>query len=284
MTAEVEATISNNGTSTFSEELGLGLVDMNTGELVYNGYSYASYSVVTIPAGESVTVTLSQNIDFDGSGQYYLAITTSDGIALNDMIQVKVGNPKISLNGAPTFIPSNENIDATNMHLQATIVNPEDTDYLGFLNAYIYPNGGGSKIKLFASKQVAIDPQATVVVDFYGTFPEGVDGETYMMMLEDGSRMLLPPCTFTLGTSGVETINIDKAGIYPNPADDVINVTAAEAIDNVTLFNIAGATVGSYNGDGSSSMQINVDNLPAGNYFVRISTGNDSSTLKFIKK
>ena len=284
VTAEVEATISNNGTSTFSEELGLGLVDMNTGELVYNGYSYASYSVVTIPAGESVTVTLSQNIDFDGSGQYYLAITTSDGIALNDMIQVKVGNPKISLNGAPTFIPSNENIDATNMHLQATIVNPEDTDYLGFLNAYIYPNGGGSKIKLFASKQVAIDPQATVVVDFYGTFPEGVDGETYMMMLEDGSRMLLPPCTFTLGTSGVETINIDKAGIYPNPADDVINVTAAEAIDNVTLFNIAGATVGSYNGDGSSSMKINVDNLPAGNYFVRISTGNDSSTLKFIKK
>lgn len=284
--AKVEATISNNGSSTFSEELGLGLVDMNTGEIVYDGYNYAVYSVVTIPAGESVTVTLSQEIEFEGSGQYYLALMTSDGIALNDMIPVKVGNPKISLNGAPTFIPSNENVNASNMHLQATIVNPDNVDYLGSINAYLYPAGGGSKIKLFASKQVSIDPQSTVVVDFYGTFTEGVDGESYMLMLEDGSRMLLPPCSFTLSNNSgaVSSVNVDKVGVYPNPADDIINVTAAETIDNVTLFNIAGATIGSYNGDGSSSMQINVDNLPAGNYFVRITTGSSSSTLKFIKK
>lgn len=284
MPATIKASITNNGTETFSQELGFGLADIDTKELVWSNYAYASYSVVTVPAGETVTVELTQTVNFDGAGQYYLGLVTSDNILLNDMLAITIGNADVEISGTPSFIPSNENVAPEEMHLQVTLKNDEDLDFTRTVNAYIYPGNGGSKIKLFDSQQVSIASGTSATVDFYGSFTEGTPGSKYMVMIEYGSRRLMPPCTFTLGTSGVETINIDKTGIYPNPADDVINVTAAEAIDNVTLFNIAGATVGSYNGDGSSSMQINVDNLPAGNYFVRISTGNDSSTLKFIKK
>lgn len=284
MPATIKASITNNGTETFSQELGFGLADIDTKELVWSNYAYASYSVVAVPAGETVTVELTQTVNFDGAGQYYLGLVTSDNILLNDMLAITIGNADVEISGTPSFIPSNENVAPEEMHLQVTLKNDEDLDFTRTVNAYIYPGNGGSKIKLFDSQQVSIASGTSATVDFYGSFTEGTPGSKYMVMIEYGSRRLMPPCTFTLGTSGVETINIDKTGIYPNPADDVINVTAAEAIDNVTLFNIAGATVGSYNGDGSSIMQINVDNLPAGNYFVRISTGNDSSTLKFIKK
>ena len=282
--ATVRATITNNGAETFSQELGFALVDMDTEEIAWSGYDYATYTVVTVPAGETVTVELTQTIDFDGAGLYYLALITSDEILLNDMVEVTVGNPEINISGAPSFIPSNDGVDPEDMHLQVTFRNAEQLDFIGTVNAYIYPSSGGSRIKLLDSQQVSIAAGETATVDFHGTFTEGSAGSRYMVMIEQGTRRLMPPCTFTLGTSGVETINATKTGIYPNPAEDIINVTAAEAIDNVTLFNIAGATLGSYNGDGSSSMQINVDNLPAGNYFVRITTGSNSTTLKFIKK
>jgi len=73
--------------------------------------------------------------------------------------------------------------------------------------------------------------------------------------------------------------------ISPNPAEDFVTVNLSEVAttSTITIVNSVGEAVMSSNATAGASVDLNIANLPAGNYFVRISDGVATKTIKFIK-
>ena len=81
--------------------------------------------------------------------------------------------------------------------------------------------------------------------------------------------------------------NTNDVILYPNPANSELNVVYDEASDvkNIAVYNIIGKVMAVYKVTGNSA-NLNLDNIPAGIYFVRLynSTGNIVVTRKFTKQ
>jgi hypothetical protein len=73
---------------------------------------------------------------------------------------------------------------------------------------------------------------------------------------------------------------INYITLYPNPAEDELTIVSTEKITSVTILNLVGQKVhcGNYN---TNELHINVSDLPAGVYLVRI---NDSEVRRFVKQ
>lgn len=72
--------------------------------------------------------------------------------------------------------------------------------------------------------------------------------------------------------------------IYPNPAKNILNISAPAAINRVEMMNILGQKVYENATIGSENTTINVSDLQNGTYFVRIFCGNKIMTKKLIVK
>jgi Secretion system C-terminal sorting domain/Ig-like domain CHU_C associated len=71
--------------------------------------------------------------------------------------------------------------------------------------------------------------------------------------------------------------------VYPNPAADILNVSNDEAITNVTVTNLLGQSVMSHSGE-SNTMQVNISQLPQGNYILRVYSRTGSASVKIAKQ
>ena len=72
--------------------------------------------------------------------------------------------------------------------------------------------------------------------------------------------------------------------IYPNPAKNVVSISAPSAIDRIEMMNVLGQKVYENATIGSENTTINVSDLQNGTYFVRIFCGNKMMTKKLIVK
>lgn len=98
---------------------------------------------------------------------------------------------------------------------------------------------------------------------------------------EDMFGLMLDEVTVTGNVTGIAENATSQVSIFPNPATTVLNVNA-QGYDNVQIINLLGQVV--YSANAESNMQINVQGLTNGTYFVRMNGANGSNTQKFIKK
>lgn len=82
---------------------------------------------------------------------------------------------------------------------------------------------------------------------------------------------------------GLNTNKIENLNIYPNPAKDVLYLTASEKINTVNIINMMGQIVKKVKVE-SSTGSINVSDLSAGIYSVIVNGDAAQSTLKLIVK
>ena len=68
------------------------------------------------------------------------------------------------------------------------------------------------------------------------------------------------PYQFSIGVSGVESVDADDVAIYPNPAEDYVTVECGGAICSVDIFSAGGQLVKSLSGT-DASVGIYVGNL-----------------------
>ena len=83
-------------------------------------------------------------------------------------------------------------------------------------------------------------------------------------------------------TAGVEDESLVTLNMYPNPASDVLNISAQSTINTVEIFNVLGQKVISMQVENTSA-EINVSNLNAGIYLIKYEINNSTSTKKFVK-
>lgn len=90
----------------------------------------------------------------------------------------------------------------------------------------------------------------------------------------------------TFQITGIENnnSNVSSVRLFPNPATDVVSVifseTATERV--LTLNDISGKTILKTSAT-EKELTLNIDTLPKGAYFVRVSNNDNQQTLKFIK-
>lgn len=83
----------------------------------------------------------------------------------------------------------------------------------------------------------------------------------------------------TAGT-GIQEVANNSTVVYPNPANNVINVNSTSNINSVEVYTIAGQKVADYTANGTQAA-ISVSNLSNGMYLMKINTENGASVKKF---
>lgn len=71
--------------------------------------------------------------------------------------------------------------------------------------------------------------------------------------------------------------------MYPNPAKNVLNISAKESISNVQMFNILGRSVKSFSVNNTST-SLDVSDLSSGVYLVKYESAGKVGTAKFVKE
>lgn len=85
---------------------------------------------------------------------------------------------------------------------------------------------------------------------------------------------------FQLKTSRLKEANDQNISVYPNPASNYIKLSGIFKNTNYLIYDIQGNEIGS----GKYIKKISIENLPKGEYFIRINHGSYSVFQKFIKK
>lgn len=84
--------------------------------------------------------------------------------------------------------------------------------------------------------------------------------------------------------SSLSTNSFDRTSlkVYPNPVNDVLNLSYSSEISSVEVFNMLGQKVLAKDLNASQG-QINISSLNSGNYFVKVTSEGQSKTIKIVK-
>ena len=91
------------------------------------------------------------------------------------------------------------------------------------------------------------------------------------------------PAITNNGLASVNDYSTFKFSVYPNPANDVINVSYADAINTITITDLNGRIVKQVV-LGANEAQINIADLSQGVYILNASANGKSITEKIVKK
>ena len=105
---------------------------------------------------------------------------------------------------------------------------------------------------------------------------------TYSIVATNGSGLYSTPefITISVGTVGVEEMNVTEFSIYPNPVNSTLNIDGGNAEYSYMMFNGMGQMVA--NGKAQGTEQINVSDMAKGVYFLRITTGTQVRVEKVV--
>lgn len=89
----------------------------------------------------------------------------------------------------------------------------------------------------------------------------------------------------TLDNVGIEENSLNKIKIYPNPANDFIQISGIESLNsNIIIVSINGKKIKEYKFSELSEGKININNLSKGVYFIKVIEGQKVIVSKFVKE
>ncbi len=101
------------------------------------------------------------------------------------------------------------------------------------------------------------------------------------------SYLYVDDLSFAGVVAGINEIGMSAITISPNPASDVLAVDLSsinEKVTSIEIFNIEGRLMKSENPVSSKNITIVIDDLPKGNYVLKISTSTGRTTRNFVKQ
>ncbi len=147
----------------------------------------------------------------------------------------------------------------------------------------------GSDWKSFSMASFTYVVDTSVVYFIQDT--TGTDNAIWKLYFTDFSGSATGIYTFVkekMNTTSVQSVTESNVVVYPNPASNEINIIHDFKGDTeFTVYNIAGQPVlktRNFEGSGLNKQRLNISDLPVGMYTVRINSGNDIKTVKFLKR
>ena len=85
-------------------------------------------------------------------------------------------------------------------------------------------------------------------------------------------------CTLSVGDNTLEGFNF-----FPNPAENIVNINAQQAVQNITVFSLAGQKLMDQNIQAATAT-LDVSRLATGTYIMQVTSNEQIGTYKLIKK
>jgi hypothetical protein len=85
-------------------------------------------------------------------------------------------------------------------------------------------------------------------------------------------------------TTGISSANADALEVYPNPAHNNLTVKASQNISSIQIINMLGQVVMSIGQTNELSTEMDINPLPVGVYFVKVTTADTQKLVKVIKQ
>ncbi|MGB0423518.1 MAG: T9SS type A sorting domain-containing protein, partial [Flavobacteriales bacterium] len=178
--------------------------------------------------------------------------------------------------------------DGTSYAVETTDCDGTAEFYQGDTQMAIYSGGCDDLTAVACNDDLSFAGQ-----DYYSyNFIETEDGVEYFILVDgynysdfvDGEPATGDFCLDVTQT----TVNVDESSLiglsaFPNPATDILTLTADQKIDFATVYNVLGAQV-SNTQINANRTDLNISSLEAGVYIVEVTSGTQVSTLRFIKK
>jgi len=161
--------------------------------------------------------------------------------------------------------------DTTTYSLEVTLTNPTLVQITGSTQGVSI--GGDGAIDITASGGVGSYTYAWTGPDgFTATTADltGIDEGDYTVVVSDGngcdtSRL------FNVGLTGISSNDLSQIKLFPNPANNVLNIVTSDQISQVKVMDLLGNVV-MIQSENSSSIQLSTHSLSSGIYMVEIAT------------
>ena len=148
---------------------------------------------------------------------------------------------------------------------------PGTTDPQGRAN-WVETDVPGDRRVVSAVSSVSLAPGERIVTDIAYVWARDTAG-TNLTSLE---KLRLSTDTvqtayqnfYTNYTTGIPAITKEKISIYPNPANDVLNIEGINSITKIRIYNNEGRLIKSI--DFPTNKKVNIENLPQGNYYIQV--------------
>jgi uncharacterized protein (DUF2141 family) len=112
----------------------------------------------------------------------------------------------------------------------------------------------------------------------------GLEAGNYAIYVIDGNGITATqPFTINNNISGLAENSIPSIKVYPNPANDRLFVSA-QNISDVEIYHVSGQIVLHQVVNNENNIQLNIAELPAGSYFVRVISQQNQKVISFIKQ
>jgi hypothetical protein len=256
---------------------GNGTVNVNEGGLISGGYQVEIGTRDFYPTG-----TL--NVNTGGTSEAYWTTV----VGPNGTLNVNGGNVNtgqaliigdLFLDNAANVGPVGAVVGRVNINSGTVTVNHLDLDAPALLmhaNSKVVVDNGTLRIK-----RTGVDFSATLN-GFIGTGQIAPAAGKELRVSYDGVYTTLVATT----VNSTAQLNKKAISIYPNPASDKLTISGQDLTENIeiSIINVTGKTVLQQKLNTSVSTNIDISGIAAGVYIARIATGNETTTVKFIKK
>ena len=240
-------------------------------------------SEVTAPDLEDVTACFEYVLPALESGAYYTA--TAGGGTMLSAGDVITDNSTVYV-----YVVSGSNPACTAESSFAVTINTP------------VPPSGDSVIEYLSDSDILlynIQVIATGVVTWYETEEDALSGEnplpedtvipeggptTYYVTQTIGDCQSAPfAVTVSVEILGRKDFDSSTFKYYPNPVNDVLNLSYSKTITGVTVFNLLGQEVVAKNTD-QANVQVDLSQLAAGTYMVKVQAEETYNVIKVVKK
>jgi hypothetical protein len=283
-------------------------LDIPVNDIPFNGMFYA---MVKWGAVAGYTNYLSLDTDgpyaaqdlewyYDGAAWNKIWIAAGQGVPGVYLLRAKAlvsGDLKqVVLNPAQPFVPTQmtatpakfsrtaKHVDTHNYGTMNVTSVPDSSTMIGYNVWRTDSTATGAFHKLNTAPVTT-----TAYTDTYPSTLEAGDFKYYVTALfqnsqNPGAGVICEPPSDTIDVHfpavGINDLSNTSISIYPNPANDIVNVASTINIKTLEVLNYIGQTVYTNNSVDGKLVQLHVSSYQAGVYFVRITTGSGIKTTK----
>lgn len=179
--------------------------------------------------------------------------------------------PLLSIGNFSKLVWSARSVDASYPDGYYVLISDTDNAVESFTDTLVYV---AAENNFFEARSIDLDIEGYANQDVYIAF-KNVTNDGYILLLDE--VVLL----------GAETAHVNNnpsitgldIQLYPNPAQDFIQLNTTEHVQKITVYNTTGQPLLT-----TTNSQFSVERLASGTYFISILTDNGLMTKSFVKK
>ena len=112
--------------------------------------------------------------------------------------------------------------------------------------------------------------------------PGIINGNRYLNIDSDMTVTAVYQTASVISFDEIKFLDNIKVSLYPNPVNNIANISADETIDNLRVYDITGKVIMQHTPN-KTDFRLNVSDLSKGVYLVKINSGDREATTKLVK-